>query len=31
VWLIATEREAVSYAELVRRFERLAGASEVIP
>jgi PhnB protein len=28
VWLIATEREVVSNAELVRRFERLAGAEE---
>lgn len=28
VWLVATEREAVTNAELVRRFERLAGAEE---
>ena len=28
VWLIATEREAVTNAELVRRFERLVGAEE---
>ena len=28
VWSIAAEREAVSHAELVRRFERFAGAEE---
>jgi PhnB protein len=28
VWLIATEREVVSNAELLRRFARLAGAEE---
>ncbi len=28
IWLIATERELVSNAELVRRFERLSGAEE---